>query len=146
MEHQCTDLATLDNVYELIGIFNDSCQSSIVNLWLMYMDMVEMVYMVKTYIQAKRTGNWLKHIHMVERILPYIFSTTHHIYVSCIPHYLKAMKALPLQREQSLLQLVNLTLDRHATCMHIQQTRNNFTFSWIDKQPGCKTKALLEMI
>jgi hypothetical protein len=59
--------------------------------WDMYIDMGSIA---KRYIHAERSGDWLKHLAEVEKMLPYLVSAGHHNYMSCIPIYLKDMKSL----------------------------------------------------
>ena len=58
----------------------------------MYMDMVQIL---KRYIHAVRAGIWEEHLNETQNMLPYLDSAGHHKYVSCVPHYLDAMKKLP---------------------------------------------------
>ena len=38
---------------------------------------------------------WEEHLAEVEKMLPYLVAAGHYKYVSCLPHYLEAMSALP---------------------------------------------------
>ena len=55
----------------------------------MYMDIV---MMLKSYILLERGGLWEEHLAEVEKMLPYQVSAGHYKYVSCLPHYLQAMR------------------------------------------------------
>ena len=57
---------------------------------------IEMLMILKRYIHAERAGVWDEHLVEVENRLPYLVSAGHYKYVSCVPHYLKAMKELPV--------------------------------------------------
>ena len=57
----------------------------------MYMDMV---MILKRFIHAEREGLWEEHLAEVEKMLPYLVASGHYKYVSCLPHYLEAMKSL----------------------------------------------------
>lgn len=84
----------LEAVKGLLAEFNlTKCTSPKSQLWLMYMDMV---LILKRYIQAEWAGLWEIHLSEVENMLPYLVSAGHHKYVSCLPHYLTAMKSLPM--------------------------------------------------
>ncbi|KAJ8416954.1 hypothetical protein AAFF_G00328320 [Aldrovandia affinis] len=40
-------------------------------------------------------GLWEEHMAEVEKMLPYLVAAGHYKYVSCLPHYLEAMRSLP---------------------------------------------------
>ena len=59
--------------------------------WSMY---VEMVQILRRYIDAKQSGCWQAHLE-VENMIPYITAAGHRNYAECPPLYLHGMKALP---------------------------------------------------
>ena len=54
-----------------------------------------MVMILKRFIHAERAGLWEEHLAEVEKMLPYLVAAGHYKYVSCLPHYLEAMRSLP---------------------------------------------------
>lgn len=90
----CREMLELeDRMNDLLTNYhNKACSSPTAKLWLMYMDMVQIL---KRYIHAERAGLWESHLTETENMLPYLVSAGHHKYVSCVPHYLDAMKKLP---------------------------------------------------
>jgi len=82
-----------DRINKLLTNYHDkACSSATSKLWLMYMDMVQIL---KRYIHAECSVIWEAHLTETENMLPYLVSAGHHKYVSCLPHYLDAMKKLP---------------------------------------------------
>lgn len=61
-------------------------------LWLQYM---EMVSLLRTFIKAERTGNWLLHLQTVQKMLPYFAAAGHNHYSKSAYIYLQMMKDLP---------------------------------------------------
>lgn len=47
-------------------------------LWLQYM---EMVNILRTFIKAERTANWKLHLQPVSEMLPYLAASGHNLYV-----------------------------------------------------------------
>ena len=47
-------------------------------LWLQYMDMVSIL---QTFIRAERTGNWQQHLLAVRKMLPYFVASGHNLYL-----------------------------------------------------------------
>ena len=83
----------MEAVKQLLAEFNlTKCTSPTSQLWLMYMDMV---MVLKRYIQSERAGLWDNHLSEIDNMLPYLVAAGHYKYVSCVPHYLTAMKSLP---------------------------------------------------
>jgi len=72
--------------------FDKICTSPTSKLWLMHMDML---MILKRFIHAERAGLWEAHLAEVEKMLSYLVAAGHYKYVSCLPHYLEAMRALP---------------------------------------------------
>ena len=83
---QCTNM--IANDFQCLKNF----KSPTTKLWLIYLDMVAVL---RKYIHAERTANWALHISTCEQMLPYIVAAGHHKYVSCLPHYIQALKDLP---------------------------------------------------
>ena len=60
-------------------------------LWLQYM---EMVNILRTFIKAERTANWELHLQAVSEMLPYLAASGHNLYVKCARLYLQSMSSL----------------------------------------------------
>ena len=60
-------------------------------LWLQY---IEMVNILRTFIKAKRTANWELHLQAVSEMLPYLAASGHNLYVKCARLYLQSMSNL----------------------------------------------------
>lgn len=60
-------------------------------LWLQYM---EMVNILRTFIKAERTANWKLHLQAVSEMLPYLASLGHNLYIKCTRLYLQSMSNL----------------------------------------------------
>ena len=54
-----------------------------------------MVMVLKRYIQSERAGLWDNHLSEIDNMLPYLVAAGHYKYVSCVSHYLTAMKRVP---------------------------------------------------
>ena len=76
----------------LMAEFDYTCTSPTTKLWLMYMDML---MTLKRFVHAERAGLWDQHLAEVEKMMPYLVAAGHYKYVSCLPHYFAAMRALP---------------------------------------------------
>lgn len=88
----------------------------------MYMDMV---MILRRFIHAKHTGLWEEHSAEVEKMLPYLVAAGHYKYVSCLPHYLKAMRSLP-----TLAQTIYSEFKDGKFTVH--QTEGRFNGVWTD--------------
>ena len=90
----CSDAtASLIETLELLDEYNGIITAPTARLWIMYMDMV---MIMKQFIHAKRAGLWDEHLAEVEKMMPYLVAAGHHKYVSCLSHYLDAMRVLPV--------------------------------------------------
>ena len=117
-----------DDVELLLAEFNKTfCNSPTAKLWLMYIDMV---LILKSYVTAERAGCWEDHLTQVETMLPYLVSAGHIKYVSCIPHYLVAMRNLPpdideeFQRGHFNVRVARGKFNAVWTDMALEQTYN----------------------
>ena len=59
--------------------------------WLQYLEMVEIL---KRYVQAERSGKWQGHIDEVKNMLPYIVAAKHYKYMICLPLYINDTSTL----------------------------------------------------
>ncbi|WAR20763.1 hypothetical protein MAR_014737, partial [Mya arenaria] len=60
-------------------------------LWLQYM---EMVHILQSFVKAERTGDWLLHLDTVSRMLPYFAAAGHNLYLKSAYVYLQTMQTL----------------------------------------------------
>jgi len=60
-------------------------------LWLQYMEMIDVL---RTFIKAERTGNWELHLKVLALMLPYLAASGHNLYVKCVRLYLQSMNRL----------------------------------------------------
>lgn len=60
-------------------------------LWLQYMEMVDIL---RTFITAERLGNWHLHLHAINKMLPFLAAAGHNLYVKCASLYLQSMSNL----------------------------------------------------
>jgi len=67
-------------------------ESRTARVWLQYMEMVELL---RTFITAERMGNWQLHIVTLKRMLPYFTSSGHNLYAKAPYLYLTNMQKLP---------------------------------------------------
>jgi len=61
-------------------------------LWLQYVDMV---HILLTFIKAERTGNWDLHVEMMKMMLPYLAAAGHNNYTKSLHLHLQDMEKLP---------------------------------------------------
>ena len=106
----------------MMAEFDTACTSPTPKLWLMYMDMV---MILKRYIHAERAGMWEEHLAEVENMLPYLVAAGHYKYVSCLPHYLEAMRGLHTLAPN----IAKAFKDGHVT---VRQTKGRFNGVWTD--------------
>jgi len=119
----CADATDqLKEVSQLMAEFDQACTSPTTKLWLMYMDMV---MILKRYIHAERAGLWEEHLAEVEKMLPYLVAAGHYKYVSCLPHYLEAMRGLPTLAPN----IARAFKDGQFT---VHQTEGRFNGVWTD--------------
>ena len=85
-----------------------SAQSRTARLWLLY---VKYVSMLRTFITAERTGNWLLHLDTVTNMLPLFAATGHANYAKSARVYVQQMRELstthPWLHDQFMAGLVN---------------------------------------
>jgi hypothetical protein len=61
-------------------------------LWLQYIDMVNIL---RTFLKAERTGNWQLHLQAIREMLPYFAASGHSLYAKSAYIYLQMMTDLP---------------------------------------------------
>lgn len=60
-------------------------------LWIQYLEMVDIL---RSFIKAERTANWELHLEALTRMLPYLAASGHNLYVKCARLYLQSMTDL----------------------------------------------------
>lgn len=60
-------------------------------LWIQYLEMVDIL---RSFIRAERTANWELHLEALTRMLPYLAASGHNLYVKCAQLYLQSMSDL----------------------------------------------------
>jgi len=60
-------------------------------LWMQYMDMIDIL---KTFIRAERSGNWELHLYSLQAMLPYFAASGHNHYTKSVYIYLQIMNKL----------------------------------------------------
>ena len=83
---------------------------------------IQILLILKRYIEAERAGLWQQHVTEVGNVLPYMVSVGHTNYVAYIPHYLHAMRYLPPD--------VVITLNQYHFTVHA--TGGKFNGIWTD--------------
>ena len=73
-------------------------------LWLQYMNMVDVL---RKFVQAEYTGNWELHLQALSEMLPYIAASGHNHYTKSGFVYLKRMSNLQVQHHHVYQHFVN---------------------------------------
>ena len=60
-------------------------------LWFQYMEMVDIL---RCFIRAEHTGNWLLHLQSVQQMLPFLAASGHNLYTKSLFLYLQSMDQL----------------------------------------------------
>ena len=63
-------------------------------LWLQYMNMIDIL---RRFLRAERTGNWLHHLQAMQEMLPYLAAAGHNLYTKSIFIHLQDMQQLQKQ-------------------------------------------------
>ncbi|KAL8563077.1 hypothetical protein ACOMHN_065219 [Nucella lapillus] len=66
-------------------------QSRTSHLWLQYMSMVDIL---RQFLKAERTGNWMLHLHALQRMFPFLAAAGHSQYTKSVHLYLQQMQKL----------------------------------------------------
>jgi hypothetical protein len=113
----------LGSASALLSVFDEQKRNSPTHhLWLMHMDMMNIL---RRYIQAESAGLWVQHIPEVEKMMPYLVSAGHYKYVSCVPHYLTAIRGL----DSSAPDIARSFREGNFT---VHQTAGKFNCVWSD--------------
>uniref|UniRef100_A0A8C1J6Z7 Uncharacterized protein n=1 Tax=Cyprinus carpio TaxID=7962 RepID=A0A8C1J6Z7_CYPCA len=68
---------------------------------------------------------WEEHLAEVEKMLPYLVAAGHYKYVSCLPHYLEAMRSLPTLAPNIYREFKDGNSEQVTSCrMHTYSWRN----------------------
>lgn len=81
----------LVNIRETLLTKKTSLTSRTPELWMQYMSMVDIL---KRFLKAERTGNWLLHLSVVHEMLPYLAAAGHNSYAKSAYLYLQLMNKL----------------------------------------------------
>ena len=73
-------------------------------LWLQYMEMIDIL---RTFIKAERTGEWELHLQCVEAMLPYFAASGHNLYTKSARIYVQEMKRLKEEESAVYTAFVN---------------------------------------
>lgn len=90
-----SDLKTCESICKITKKLEDhtmAFNSRTSTLWLQYMAMIDIL---KTFIKAERTGDWLLHLSAVDRMLPFLAAAGHNLYTKSARLYLQMMNKLP---------------------------------------------------
>ena len=142
-------MVSLDKMVKVFDRFLQQCSSPTSKLWLMYLEMMDIV---RRYIYTERSGDWALHLATVEEMLPYLVSAGHTKYTACVPQYIIAMNSLPASVALEF-QMRNFTVRRKEgkfngvwTDMALEQTFNKDAktklFSGITKNKAAVAKYL----
>ena len=98
----------LKNVYDRLNITKNVLEerSRTAKLWLQYMNMVDLL---KKYLKAERTGNWLMHLQCIHDMIPIFAASGHNNYAKC--SWLYYQKMTQLQEEH--LEVYNHFIQGH---------------------------------
>ena len=99
-------MVSLNKVMKVFNRFLQQGTSPTSKLWLMYLEMMDIV---RRYIYAEQSGNWTLHLATVEEMLPYLVSAGHAKYTACVPQYITVMMSLPASVELEF-QMGNFTV------------------------------------
>ena len=83
----------LDNIEECVGRKQHLLaeRSRTAALWIQYLEMVDIL---RSFIRAERTANWELHLKALSRMLPYLAASGHNLNVECAKLYLQSMTNL----------------------------------------------------
>ena len=73
-------------------------------LWLQYMEMIDIL---RTFIKAERTREWELHLQCAEAMLPYFASSGHNLYTKSARIYIQEMKRLKAEESAVYSAFVN---------------------------------------
>ncbi|KAK3097968.1 hypothetical protein FSP39_014885 [Pinctada imbricata] len=90
-DHVCNDVDVKSLLQEYLNGISNLQMSKTSQLWLQYLEMVELL---RTFIKAERTGNWDMHLQTIRLMLPYFAATGHNLYAKSIYMYLASMEGL----------------------------------------------------
>ena len=86
------DLDALDRIHQHMQSFKTSAASlRTSSLWILYMDLIDIL---RRFIKAERTGNWLLHLSTMKEMLPFFAACGHNSYAKSAYVYLQSMQNL----------------------------------------------------
>ena len=91
--HEVSTAGVLKNIKECVHRKQDHLveRSRTAALWIQYLEMVDIL---RSFIRAERTANWELHLKALTRMLPYLAASGHNLYVKCGRLYLQSMSDL----------------------------------------------------
>jgi len=92
VENACKAEVVL-RIQEQLNAYTDKLRqtSRTAQLWIQYMEMVELL---RTFVKAERTGNWQLHFSTLKQMLPYFTAAGHNMYAKSVYLYLADMQKL----------------------------------------------------
>ncbi|KAG1672542.1 hypothetical protein GQR58_015942 [Nymphon striatum] len=81
----------MDTKLKLKQVMENMRDSRTAKLWMMYMEMIDIL---KMFIKAERTGNWKQHLVAISLMLPYLAASGHNLYTKSAQLYLQHMTDL----------------------------------------------------
>lgn len=107
-EDVIANLSSLDVLSRVAAKTREECDGMgnlrTAKLWLQYL---EMVAILKRFIKAERTGNWMLHLAAVRDMLPYFAAAGHNMYVKSAYLYLQKMSELNETHQDVHLSFMN---------------------------------------
>lgn len=86
------DSAIIDAIAQQLSVGKEAMQDKrTAKLWLQYLEMVEILL---TFIKSERTGNWQLSLEMCHRMLPFLAAAGHNNYAKSLHLYLQNMQKL----------------------------------------------------
>ena len=91
MEYVCQSHDLEDVRWKILEAKSSVSNSRTGKLWLQYLEMIEIL---RTFIKAERTGDWNLHLQTVQAMLPYFAASGHNLYTKSSRIYLQEMGKL----------------------------------------------------
>ena len=85
------DLSREESIRSVAETLNAERDSMTAQLWLQYMNMIEIL---RKFIKAERVGDWMLHLQAIEEMLPYFAAAGHNLYAKSVYIYLQMMLEL----------------------------------------------------
>lgn len=81
--YEASTAGVLNNIKKFIHRKQDLLveRSRTAVLWIQYLEKVDIL---RSFIRAERTANWEPHLKALTRMLPYLATSGHNLYVKCV--------------------------------------------------------------